>query len=243
MHPVDGPLDLDKALPLRRQVAEWLFERILTGEFEPGSRLVLNRLATQLGVSATPVREAMVTLESLGLLSFRHNCGATVRPFGVKQLREMYEVWNVLNLAIYRSACRQIERLALVRLHEDMLALCTEPDTENWSDREMALDLRLEELIAGGCGCRRLVEENNRYHDLLESIRKVFGHRAAHQRKALQEHIEIVEAMIEGDADVVASLAARHNYWCMKSLLDAFRGHRADAVASGVELEQATVGK
>jgi DNA-binding GntR family transcriptional regulator len=233
----DRPGNLDTALPLRRQVADWLFTRILTGEFKPGSRLVLNRIANELNISATPVREAMVVLESLGMLTFRHNCGATIRPFGVQQLREIYQVWNVLSLALHRSACRQIDRRLATQLRDEMLALRTAPEDDAWCAKESELDRRLVELLNASCECRRLVEENDRYQGLIDAIRGVFGHGVEHQRRALDEHIEIVESLLDGDSDVVASLAARHNYWCMKTLLEIARRERPD---SGEPLAEAS---
>jgi DNA-binding GntR family transcriptional regulator len=225
----DCPAPPDTALPLRRQVADWLFTRILTGEFKPGSRLVLNRIANELDISATPVREAMVILESLGLLTFRHNCGATVKPFGIRQLREMYEVWNVLSLALHRLASRQVDRRLATQLRDDMLALKAEPEDDVWCSKEAELDRRLGEMLGASCDCRRLVEEHDRYQGLVDAIRGVFGHGVEHQRRALDEHIEIVEALLDGESEVVASLAARHNYWCMKSLLEAVRHARPDS--------------
>ncbi len=145
MSDVQGPLstiEFNKLVPLRRQVADWLFRRILCGDLRPGSRLALNRIANGLSISATPVREAMLALESLGLLTFRHNCGAKVKPFGVKEISGIYQVWNVLNQAmLYRSARRQIDLHSIEQLHDDMLALQAEPDSDSWMGDEPALTL------------------------------------------------------------------------------------------------------
>lgn len=213
-----------RTVPLRAQVADWLFRKILSGEYGTGTRLVLNRISNELGVSATPVREAMVTLESLGMLSFRHNCGATVRPFGVKQVEEIYQVWNVLNSAVYRMACGRIAREALVSLHDDLTALRADPEENDaWSQRETELDHRLESLVESGADCQRLIEEMSRYRELTETFREVFGSHPEHQREALHAHIQIVEALLDGESEIVASLVTRHNRWCAQSLLDAFR--------------------
>jgi DNA-binding GntR family transcriptional regulator len=141
---IHGPIstiEFDKLVPLRRQVADWLFRRILCGDLRPGSRLALNQIANGLGISATPVREAMLALESLGLLAFRHNCGAKVKPFGVKEISGLYQVWNVLNQAMYRSARRQIDLHSIEQLHDDMLALQAEPDSDSWMGDEPVLTL------------------------------------------------------------------------------------------------------
>lgn len=225
-----------RAVPLREQVADWLFRKILTGEYGPGCRLVLNRIANELGISATPVREAMVTLESLGLLGFRHNCGATVKPFGAKQVEEIYQVWNVLNSAAYGMACGRTDREALMSLHDELAALRAAPkDTDAWSQRETELDHRLESLIESSVGCQRLIEEMNRYRELTETFREVFGSRPEHQREALDAHVQIVEALLDGEAEIVRSLVTRHNRWCAKSLLDAFRqgGRNSGESATG----------
>lgn len=234
---VQSPLptiEFDKLVPVRWQVADWLFRRILCCDLRPDSRLPLNRVAGELGVSATPVREAMLALESLGLLTFRHNCGATIKPFGVKELSEIYQVWYVLNQAMYRSARGNIDLHSIKQLHGDMLALQAEPNSDSWTARESALDHRLEDIIATGCDCRRLVDENNRYLRLVNIIRDVYGTEVQHHRRALQEHIEIVECLMEDALELLGPLVARHNHWCIKSLLSTYRrwNHEHDRLAA-----------
>jgi DNA-binding GntR family transcriptional regulator len=77
--------------PLSRTVADWLAQRIISGESAPGERLTEPRLAELAGVSRSPVREALRILESEGLVEITPRHGARVTHVGVRDARELYE--------------------------------------------------------------------------------------------------------------------------------------------------------
>ena len=74
-------LNMDEYLPLREVVFEALRDAIVHGEFEPGERLLEVALAKRLGVSRTPVREALRQLENEGIVEYTRNVGCSVRTF------------------------------------------------------------------------------------------------------------------------------------------------------------------
>jgi len=77
---------------LREQVKDVLLQRIVSGELEPGDRLVETRIAQELGTSQAPVREALRDLELLRLVESEPFRGSRVRGFGEKELVEVYPV-------------------------------------------------------------------------------------------------------------------------------------------------------
>src|SRR3954451_5129577 len=77
--------------PLSRTVADWLAQRIISGESAPGERLTEPRLAELAGVSRSPVREALRILEGEGLVEITPRHGARVTHVGVRDARELYE--------------------------------------------------------------------------------------------------------------------------------------------------------
>lgn len=87
--------------PLRDQIYEILVEKVMSGVFAPGTRLRDVGLAASLGVSRTPVREALVRLGREGFLLADHNRGFTVRAFDEREIRETYPlVWTLEVLAM-----------------------------------------------------------------------------------------------------------------------------------------------
>lgn len=75
------------------QVKEYVIEAIMSGEFQPGDRVVASSLARQLGVSQAPVREAIRDLVLLGFLQAKPFKGTSVRSFTPKELYEVYNAW------------------------------------------------------------------------------------------------------------------------------------------------------
>jgi DNA-binding GntR family transcriptional regulator len=100
---------------LREQVKDVLLQRIVSGELQPGERLVETRIAQELGTSQAPVREALRDLELLRIVESEPFRGARVREFGDDELVEIYPV---------RGALEELAaRLAAERLHGDVAAL------------------------------------------------------------------------------------------------------------------------
>lgn len=177
-----------------------------------GTRLVIRKLATQFGISATPIREALVELEAIGIVQFAHNRGAVVRPFGRQQLREIYHLRRILEAEAARCACGRIPPESLASLHHDVKQLLDAGGDESpeWSRRAMATDQRLHELIAAHCGNARLVDEISRYNTLMQTIREIVGNRRHAQQRALSDYMLMVDALLAIDAEKAAAATARH---------------------------------
>ena len=101
--------------PLRVQIRRSLTEAILSGRLPPGDRVNETTLAEQLGVSQTPVREALLGLEGRGFLSSRPGRGFFVREFSARDVRDIYPVLATLEVLALES-CEPPDRAALVEL-------------------------------------------------------------------------------------------------------------------------------
>ena len=100
---------------LREQIREHILEGIVSGRWQPGERIVERRIAVELEVSQTPVREALRELESLQLIESAPNKGVRVRNLTADDLKESYPV---------RAGLEQVAaELAAVRLAQDTAAL------------------------------------------------------------------------------------------------------------------------
>ena len=99
-------------------VLERLRALILTGEYGPEERLIEEQLAERLGVSRTPVRQALTMLEAEGLVEITPNRGATVCSFSIEDVWDIYDLRAVLEGHAARRAAGRIERRELERLRE-----------------------------------------------------------------------------------------------------------------------------
>lgn len=111
---------MDEFLPLREVVFKTLRRGILTGELKPGERLMEIHLANRLGVSRTPIREAIRKLELEGLVTMIPRRGAEVANITEKSLRDVLEVRKALETLAIELACERIEPDEIVTLRDKL---------------------------------------------------------------------------------------------------------------------------
>jgi DNA-binding GntR family transcriptional regulator len=141
--------------------SELIRAAIVDGRLKPGQRLKEEELAQELGISRTPVREALLILQSEGLVDSMPNRGATVRAYAIDDLDEMYQLRAVLEgYAARRAAVRvseeEIERLRgscerfdRLRLEDDLLDLVKENIVFHDTILAAAASERLAKLVHG----------------------------------------------------------------------------------------------
>jgi DNA-binding GntR family transcriptional regulator len=212
-----GPLPRNA---LRHDVVVRIMASIFQGTLPADARLIIRKMAEQMGVSATPIREALVELESLGIVQFSHHRGAVVKPFGPQELRDIYHVRRILDSEAARCACGRIPRDALQALRDEMCRLLHRVGGENpeWSRKAIATDQKFHELITTYCNNPRLSDEVNRYNSLMQTMREIVGNRRRAQQRALEEHMPIVDALLADDAEEAAAAMARHVDGAMQSV-------------------------
>lgn len=196
---------------LKHDVFRRLLLSIFAGEWSAGDRLPEVELAERFGVSRTPVREALLELAAIGFIELRPNCGAVMRPCGPRQVREIYQVREILEAEATRLACGRLDIHQLEELVKRFEQLLAEtPRNAAWSKREWVIDRCHHELIARGCGNVRLAEEIERYGKLIQVIRESVGNVREAQVEAVEEHIEILRALIADQPSEAARLMRRH---------------------------------
>ena len=114
-------LNVDAYLPLRDVVFHTLREAILKGELKPGERLMELQLASKLGVSRTPIREAIRMLEQEGLAVTIPRRGAEVARMTEKDMKDVLQIREVLDELAVRLACDNITKEEIKELEKQML--------------------------------------------------------------------------------------------------------------------------
>ena len=118
MKELNFSVNMDEFLPLRDVVFNTLRQAILRGELKPGERLMEIQLANKLGVSRTPIREAIRKLELEGLVLVIPRKGAEVADIKEKSLRDVLEVRKALEELSVQLACEKITKEEIEELKE-----------------------------------------------------------------------------------------------------------------------------
>jgi DNA-binding GntR family transcriptional regulator len=193
--------------PLRETIRELLLERILTGEYRPGERLVEYRLAEELGVSQAPVRDALRDLEGLRLLEFRPHLGARVRQVDEAELLAAHAV----RVALEETAAR----LADLGRVGGSSALQAEVDAMRdaaASGDELALvrhSVAFHRKVVEASGNEVLMAVWNALGIELHTARGVAAE-AVPLAEAADTHQVLLDALAEGDHERAAALARSH---------------------------------
>ena len=111
-------LDVGQGKSIREVVLQELRTAIFTGDIKPGDRLVENNIAIAMGVSRTPVREALRQLESEGLAINIPRKGTVVKGICIEDAIEIYDIREVLEGLVIRGACLHISRIEIRELKE-----------------------------------------------------------------------------------------------------------------------------
>lgn len=144
-------LQTDEFLPLRDEVFNTLREKILKGVYKPGERLMEIHLADQLGVSRTPIREAIRMLELEGLVKMVPRKGAQVAKISKEDLQDVLEVRKALDTLSVKLACE--------RITEDEIKLL------NNAERDFEKALASKDV-------RDIAEADVAFHDVIHSATK-----------------------------------------------------------------------
>lgn len=202
-------MNSDEFLPLRDVVFNTLRQAILTGEMKPGERLMEIHLANKLGVSRTPIREAIRKLELEGLVTMIPRRGAEVAEITEKSLKDVLEVRRTLDALSVELACDRINDEELEALRAACLKF--EEATKTKDARVIAkADVSLHDIIVKATGNQRLIQLVNNlseqmYRYRFEYIKDESGHATL-----IEEHRIIYESIRKKDKETAANTAKLH---------------------------------
>ena len=201
--------DMDEYLPLRDVVFKTLRQGILTGELKPGERLMEIHLANKLGVSRTPIREAIRKLELEGLVNIVPNKGAYVTGISAKDTQDIYVIRSYLEGLAARWACERITEVEIESL-EEIVYLSEFHAKKKHYEQLVELDNKFHESIYRASGSKILEHELTTFHHYLERIRKQSLQKAERALQSNEEHTAILEAIRQRDGDLAEKLAHEH---------------------------------
>ena len=208
---MDLRLNMDEYLPLREVVFKTLRNAIVHGEFEPGERLMEVTLAKRLGVSRTPVREAMRMLELEGLVVMIPRRGAEVARITAKDLSDALEIRMALEDLAAGLACKRIDDEGRARLRQ----VC--------DDFKRAVNSKvIPEIVDADVAFHNAIMDvtnNQRLINMAQSLREqVYRYRVEYVKdfsyhdKLVAEHEALMNAILDGDVDKAKEITRKHIY-------------------------------
>lgn len=202
---------------LRGQVFQEIREDILKGKYKENEELREATLGKELGVSRTPVREALRQLELEGLVHIIPNKGAYVTGITEKDVHDIYMTRSLLEGLCARWAAEHITAEQIGELEEILLLSEYHLDREN-PEQYAELDGKFHEVLYDACESRILKHILSDFHKYVQLARKRSVKKEDRARKSLEEHREILNALRAGDPDLAEKLANTHILRVMENL-------------------------
>lgn len=194
---------------LRGMVFKKIREDILSGKYVVNEELKEISIGQELGVSRTPVREALRQLELEGLVKIIPNKGAYVAGISSKDIQDIYTIRSYLEGLCARWACENITKEQLDEI-EEVIYLSEFHLRKKHFEQIVELDSRFHELLYSACGSKILGHLLRDYHQYVHSIRKITLGEPERASKSNGEHSAILEAIRNRDGDRAEKLAHEH---------------------------------
>ncbi len=194
---------------LRGRVFTKLREDILAGVYRENEELKENTIGTELGVSRTPVREALRQLELEGLVTMIPNKGAYVTGITQQDIHDIYVIRSYLEGLCAKWACEHITEAQIEAL-EEILYLSDFHARRSHYEQLVELDNKFHELIYKASGSKILEHVLTDFHHYVERVRKITLAMPNRAKKSGKEHAAIVDAIKKRDGELAEVLAHEH---------------------------------
>ncbi len=232
---------IKKRKPLASQLVEILRDSILHGEFKPGERLNESVLSSRLGVSRSPIREALKVLEREDLVLNRGQRGTFVKNLSVKEIMDIYAVASAMQSLTVRFTVERMD--------------------EKKEKQLRSLMQRQDKILKGG-GIKKSVAAGREFHRFIveaagnDLLTKIHDFVRIHEERCrlliatqpgwaqegvMKEHIAISEAMFKRDADEAEALIKEHFERSCKRALNALANTAGNSSAKECRTSKAIV--
>jgi len=215
----------DEHKPIREEIFFSLRKAILKGHFKPGERLVEKKLAQKMGVSRTPIREALRKLDSEGLVAYTPRKGVVVTGVSAKDALEIYPIRAVLEGLAARLAAinRSDKELAYLKTILSEMQECIE---KNASDKLITLHSIFHDTFAKASKNPRLYKMIISLRNYVKNFAEISYSLPGRLQAGWEEHKEILEAIEKKDGDRAEHVSKLHIMQAKESFLQAIVGNQ-----------------
>ena len=237
---------MSQMLTLKQHAYDFIRQKLERGECDPGGRLSDDALAKEIGVSRSPVREAISQLASEGLVEHRPRCGAFVRVPDRQEIAELYEAREALEGFAAARVAEQIEphQQQILDQHHDRLrellvGQSATPSADvrtSLADAFLTMDLEFHAALLRIANNNKIIQLVRDFQILTRGFHQTnLALNTSRYHKTLEEHEQILEAIRARDPLAAKQAMESH---LRSARLSVLRGYTSDACA----LQEATVG-
>lgn len=203
---------------MMEQTVEYLNESILSGRIPLGSPINEVEIANELGISRSPVREALKRLEAEGLVNYFPGRGSFVIEISKQDLEEIFEIRLLFEIEAFKESFRCIEKEFWDELEVDILSLGDDSSPLDY----YAVDKKLHHTIIDCCGNKRLKIFYGRLEKQIDIVRGLSSRNPMHFKQSKQYHLRIVQAAKEGSYEKAQELLKKHIMDVKKGTIDSY---------------------
>lgn len=212
---------------LRGQVFDKIRSDILNGKYKRGEELVESSIGKELGISRTPVREAIRQLELEGLVQLVPNKGAFVTGISEKDVRDIYLIRARLEGLAARMAAKNITPELLGAMEETVVLSEYHAKKEHY-EQVCEMDSKFHKLLYKASGSRILEHTLTDFHQYVQRVRMASIMKKRRMEKSNDEHDAILTAIREHDEEKAELVATRH----ISNTVENLKNYDLDSVLS-----------
>lgn len=202
-------LSIISKISQREKTYKAIKQAIISYEVKPGEPLAEEQIANKLGVSRTPVREALKELRKEGLVKIIHRKGAFVAEISSKDVEEIFLLRETLECAAVKIAIPRLKEEDLIEMESLFNSISKDIEMKNYKNIFDA-DIKLHSLIVNTAGNRRLSKFLNILNGQVHRMRVLSATTPGRLNKSLQEHKDILEALKKRDVDLAEQRLKQH---------------------------------
>lgn len=196
----------------------WIKNAIIQGDFKPGEHIAQESLTKKLGVSRTPVRDAMKRLEAEGLVITKPHCGAVVFQLSRERLNEIYEIRILMEQYCAARSCIKATDEDISKVEEISMRML---NCSNTSKEFMQLDRQFHLCICTPSGCTNAIEILEGLWNKCDSFKSIYYSLEGRRTGTLSDHALIVRGLKKRDIEATKKAISDH----LKDVVNSVEAH------------------
>jgi DNA-binding GntR family transcriptional regulator len=207
--------------PIREKVYKYIKQAIVQGVYKSGDRIIERELADQLNVSRTPIREALFRLESQGFVKTLPRKGVVVSRLSPEEIIEIFTILSALESLAVKMAAKKAEQVHRNELKEIILEIEQALTKPNFEQSDWKFHFEINEVIFRAAKSPRLTQMLDGLSDYIRAFVNVGYELPGRLRKAMEEHRDLAQAVMGGEAELAENLTKIHIENSKKAYMEA----------------------
>lgn len=205
-------VDISRSESMSQRAYNFIRDKVVEKKYRPGEPILESSVSEELGISRTPVREALKLLQKENLVEIYSRRGAFITSISLEKVREIYQLREIIEGEVARIVAPHIPDHKLVKIEEKLNAI--KENFDQWDDRSVGKAVKtgqeLHELIFDTLGNETLIEIMGKIEFDAKRGCDFASSKAGNVMIFLDQHLEIIKALKEKDAEKAKLLLNKH---------------------------------